>query len=1349
MADQISLRAFFPFLLLILALFSPTGCQCDGGLGVVGAPCVASSECTGELECVDGICIDPQGGGDLDGDGPGDSDGDGSGDVDGDDPGDSDSEGDGPGDSDSDGEGENDGDGESCVVEVSCESLNIQCGTISDGCGGALRCGSCPQGSYCGTGPDRGTCVASGCEPITSCVGTGRICGSIPNGCGGVVECGSCEEGLFCTASGSCESPVASCDPITDCASQGVECGVISDGCGGTLSCGGCSEGEYCGTGADAGSCVEIPACVPTGDCAAQNVECGVIPDGCGGVISCGSCGGGQVCGTGAERGLCIDSQCTPTTCAEANTNCGLLADGCSGTLNCGSCPGNEVCGTGPALGQCIAPSCVATTCADIGASCGVFPDGCGDVLNCGGCGNGEFCQAGNCESLPCAPATCDDFPTIECGPVADGCGGSLNCGSCAGGLVCGSGVDRGQCVQPPCSPLSCDDYDFINCGPVSDGCGGVTADCGSCQAPEICGGSGVPNVCGADPASDDCENFCLNQVVCPGGGATTLTGTVFAPDGELPVPNAVVYVPNVPLADLPPLGGGPECIQCEDEDLGDPLVGTVTDFDGTFELRHVPANVEFPLVIKVGDWRRVVMIPPQNPCGTTALTAEQSRLPKTRGEGSVHDNIPQIAVITGHVDAIECVLYKMGVDESEFTRHTENGAIHMYRANGGLPDGELAQLCDSRGCTSSRCTDRVPTGSNGCGGGTSGALLRENLAYNLYDDFDKMMGYDIIVMDCEATQTTRTVQRRNRLLDYLNMGGRLFASHYAYDWLHLTDELREVATWGGNSFPNNTLAYVDNAHPAGVTLWSWLGLVGALHPTSGPGGEPQVAIQDPRNYVLGLDPNLTTRYVYTVAGAPGHTSGLGNSIQQFSFDTPVFAGPGGQCGRVVYSAFHVANVLTGAGPAFPTYCGGTTLTSQEKILAYMLFDLAACVSDSGPPQPPVCTPLLCSDVNAECGTISDGCGGTVNCGPCPDGEGCGAGGLANQCSGLCTPLTCAEAGAECGIIENGCGGTTNCGPCTGNAQCGAGGTPNQCACIPLTCGDHGAECGEVSDGCGGTLDCDTCPVGQFCGVEAPNQCSCEVLSCADHGAQCGTVSDGCGGFVDCGDCPGDGQCGAGGQANQCICEPISCEDHGLDCGVIADGCGGTQDCGSCSDGQICGGAGVPNICADECVPLTCGDHGAQCGQASDGCGGTLECGDCPGEQTCGGAGVPNQCSCVALTCGDHGAECGTVSDGCGRTLDCGECPEGGTCGSATNVNMCICEPLSCEDHGAQCGEVTDGCGTTLECGDCTGRDVCENFVCITPPCRLPMESCDSSADCCTGVCSVVGGVAETVCVVQ
>jgi len=46
------------------------------------------------------------------------------------------------------------------------------------------------------------------------------------------------------------------------------------------------------------------------------------------------------------------------------------------------------------------------------------------------------------------------------------------------------------------------------------------------------------------------------------------------------------------------------------------------------------------------------------------------------------------------------------------------------------------------------------------------------------------------------------------------------------------------------------------------------------------------------------------------------------------------------------------------------------------------------------------CTPTTCAAQGKNCGTIADGCGGTLNCGSCTAPQTCGGGGVANVCGG-------------------------------------------------------------------------------------------------------------------------------------------------------------------------------------------------------------------------------------------------------------------------------------------------------------------------------------------------------------
>jgi hypothetical protein len=127
------------------------------------------------------------------------------------------------------------------------------------------------------------------------------------------------------------------------------------------------------------------------------------------------------------------------------------------------------------------------------------------------------------------------------------------------------------------------------------------------------------------------------------------------------------------------------------------------------------------------------------------------------------------------------------------------------------------------------------------------------------------------------------------------------------------------------------------------------------------------------------------------------------------------------------------------------------------------------------------------------------------------------------------------DLGFSCGPADDGCGGTLDCGPCLGFDTCGGGGIPGTCGCRKKTCEGLGYNCGVVSDGCSGVLDCGTCPGAQLCGGGgAPNVCGCVRKTCAGLGFTCGSPSDGCGGTLNCGTCTAPETCGGAGTQGVC-----------------------------------------------------------------------------------------------------------------------------------------------------------------------------------------------------------------------
>ncbi len=1052
-------------------------------------------------------------------------------------------------------------------------------------------------------------------------------------------------DGGFVTSDGGGGN--SNCKPRT-CAQAGANCGPIGDGCGGLLQCGTCTAPESCGAGGKASVCGGVTKCTKKTCNDFPSGSCGPLADGCGGLITCGTCTAPQTCGGGGTASVCGgNTGCVPKTqanCAAANIQCGPMADGCGGFVDCGSCPSNQSCGAaGPS--KCgssgvDAGTCTPKTCANYPSNaCGPLPDGCGGVLTtCGTNSNGsctapQTCGGGGTPSVcggssGCVPKTCGQLGA-QCGPAGDGCGGVIpDCGPCTAPQTCGGGGTPSVCGGTnACVKKTCADYPANSCGPLADGCGG-TITCGTgCVAPQICGGGGTPSVCGGNDAGAvadaGCTGLCLQQVTCDGGGTTTITGTVRAPTPSTflatgtkadPIPDAVVFVPNGAVSAF---STTVSCSQCGADVSGTPLVKTFSNFDGTFTLTNVPAGANIPLVIQKGRWRRKITIANVPACGTVNLTDDQSRLPRWQGEGDPADNIPQMAIVTGNVDTLECVLRKIGIDQREFVGPDITGRVHMY------------QGWDNGGGTSGHRGERPPKNKGTTTNGTALYSTNGGAALN---------NYDAVLLPCEGGQITRNSTDQGNFVNYTNAGGRLFSTHYSYAWLYNKNPFSTTSAWNvsqnnptSNDGPITT--QIDTTFTKGQQFAQWLGLVGALS-NSNPA---QIQVNVPRHDVdPPMDANnytMSQRWGYTLA-ADNTTDGT-PTINHYTFNTPVAADPTTQCGRVVFSDFHVSNADAN-GSRFPGACNSNPMNAQERVIEYMIFDLTSCIQPDKPVTPPTCTKRTCAQANANCGFIGDGCGGSLDCGPCTSPQTCGGGGVANQCGGSgCTKRSCQQAGANCGQIADGCGGLIDCGACNSPQTCGGGGTPNQCgnpSCVPKTCTDLGIMCGPAGDGCGNLIpNCGDCTLPQTCGgggsAGVCGNAPCTKQSCTQAGAQCGPAADGCGGIQDCGPCPSGQVCGGGGPSicGASNCTPRTCAQAGAECGPIGDGCGGQLDCGPCTQpGQVCGGGG-PSKCGG-CVRTTCQAAGAQCGPIGDGCGGQLDCGTCTAPDTCGGGGVAFQC---------------------------------------------------------------------------------------------------------------------------
>jgi len=753
-----------------------------------------------------------------------------------------------------------------------------------------------------------------------------------------------------------------------------------------------------------------------------------------------------------------------------------------------------------------------------------------------GGDEGGEGGMSNGCRS------TCEEM-NANCGFVTDTvCGGVIQCGECAKGQFCGGdGPNRcgvgvsgegGACSGPDCPvcvPKTCDDLGFT-CGPAGDTCGGKL-DCGPNTCPILgwtCGGGGKPGECG-------CKGVCEQVPDCSSKPikTTSLKGKVYDPAGNNPLYHVFVYIANNPDdPNLKAFPAGITCDVCGATAAGSPLLsegdqaGTYTDVDGSFTLKNVPVGKDLTLVIQLGRWRRVFKVDVNTPCAETPITDKTLRMPAKQSEG----NIPLMAMVTGDVDELECVLRKMGIDGSEFTNPSGGGRVQFYLGTGNT---------DLNGAWGQRIDDKTPKQSSLF---VTDATTSQPVINN----------YDMTLLACQGGAFAQNATDLTAMRNYAAAGGRVFATHYSYTWLSkndqntaqagVADNWSEVAKWNldVDDKPASAVGHIDLvSNPKGNAFKGWLEAVNA----SGPGATPPTASGDISVDVVRHDSDS----ISSVAGKTQQwLSRDGVSYRKCSAS-------GKTCSSIKACVPKVCSVNTGFDcsvnacapkvcrndPAFKTCtqnsdCGsGTNCVTQtcgnntcgngvdydgKQVPLHFTYNTPVNLVEDLTSKPPTlqCGRVLFSDFHVEdaknknevfpkqCGkacTADSQCetGGKCVSGVCLDPMSPQEKLLEFMIFDLgscvpppetCKPATECPAGENCGFAQDGCGGLIACGECKNGETCGGGNpsVPNQCgkggtgSCVPLTCGAQHIECGPAADGCGDKIDsCGTCSAGELC----------------------------------------------------------------------------------------------------------------------------------------------------------------------------------------------------------------------------------------------------------------------------
>jgi hypothetical protein len=421
----------------------------------------------------------------------------------------------------------------------------------------------------------------------------------------------------------------------------------------------------------------------------------------------------------------------------------------------------------------------------------------------------------------------------------------------------------------------------------------------------------------GGDGSQHLCVNLECQQKQCPGGADTSVTGTVYAPNGTLPLYNAIVYVPNAPVQKFTK---GATCDKCGAVS-GNPVTTALTDSHGNFTLHNVPSGDNIPLVVQVGKWRRQTTIKNVAECTQTKITDPNlTRLPKNQTEG----DIPQIALTTGGCDKLGCMLPKVGIDASEFGKDTDGAskAIHVY----------------------------LGRDSNNFGTGIAGGPNGSPLAETLWTDINKLKQYDMAILSCECAEHLENKGGSpsgppfSVITDYLSAGGRIFTTDFMYVWYRYTPDatFKSAENWRGGAPPAGSPITLDTGFPKGQALKEWMDLVI-------PGSNGKITPDIVWGNIISLDPAKTQQWAES-----GGAGAIPAGPRVFTVNLPAGQPADQQCGKGVHIDAH----LNQAPPdtvdtGYPASCN-SPLKPGEKLLAFFFYDLAACIqNDNSAPQPP------------------------------------------------------------------------------------------------------------------------------------------------------------------------------------------------------------------------------------------------------------------------------------------------------------------------------------------------------------------------------------------------------------
>lgn len=377
-----------------------------------------------------------------------------------------------------------------------------------------------------------------------------------------------------------------------------------------------------------------------------------------------------------------------------------------------------------------------------------------------------------------------------------------------------------------------------------------------------------------------------------------TLTGTVYAPNLEIPISGALVYVTD---DDAEPVPDGVYCAECVEVSCNDHFV--LTNPDGSFEL-PATAGAGQKLVVQKGQFLHVADIDVAE--GDNVVPPASSNLP---GEWNPAAGmwIPRIAVVDTEWDNIYNILGKIGLGQVD--------------GGGALVNG----------------SERFD-------------LLSQGQGSTLLDDLDAMRQYHIIFIPCmsQVNLGSLSAQRLDNIRQWVSEGGKWYVTDWANEYLYETFPNYQTL-YGQASNPDLPFPYDTTGFVLDPDLLAWLDAlpaplkdIGGGHPNllslptvqlvdnwSGIDAIPPVMVQNDEGEQVDVG-----HYAWVEGSCPGCNPA--NNLRPMTISAEY------GCGRMMFSTYHTdENAHAG-------------LTPQELILLYIILEIGVCHDAPPPPPPPV-----------------------------------------------------------------------------------------------------------------------------------------------------------------------------------------------------------------------------------------------------------------------------------------------------------------------------------------------------------------------------------------------------------